>query len=340
MPEASVPSQERSGAEIVNRCSDALRQAATVLTDAREVAIRMNYGEIPPSSLRVAKTAQRSTTNTNATEDAATALVTFDTGTTTGGYSNTDHIIVQTGDPQEDRILEFQRRLLRRRTREQPESRGGDRWDKPHKIPGERRRRIVRETDSPSAPPEPPSSGYNVFVGQMTTKLRHDNPNEHHQQSTAVTYISKQWKEVMSQSEKNYYHEMATLARNEYTTQNLEYRATGRYTPSRTLRKIPNTGLWLRLHNKNALERELDTYETYHFPPRPPQADAAYAKRLEESKRRRREKNRQQTMKKRKQDDTSRCSDGQASGHFETEKGREQCGKDSESDEGDDSLAS
>ena len=56
------------------------------------------------------------------------------------------------------------------------------RWDKP-RIPGERRRRIIREKDLPEAPPEPPPSGYVVFVGQMTTKIRHDRPNVQHDQS-------------------------------------------------------------------------------------------------------------------------------------------------------------
>ena len=61
---------------------------------------------------------------------------------TTGGYSNTDHEIIRTGDKRVDRIAELKRSLLRRHRAMQPENRGEDRWDKP-KIPGERRRRIV-----------------------------------------------------------------------------------------------------------------------------------------------------------------------------------------------------
>ncbi len=100
---------------------------------------------------------------------------------TTAGYSNTDHLVTLTGDARTDRIAELKRNLQRRARKMQPENRGEDRWDKP-RIPGERRRRILREKDSPAAPPEPPPSGYVIFVGQMTTKIRHDRPDDHHNQ--------------------------------------------------------------------------------------------------------------------------------------------------------------
>lgn len=111
----------------------------------------------------------------------------------TGGHSNTDHIVVLTGDYTTDRITELRRNLLTRCRAEQPESRGEDRWDKP-RVPGERRRRIVREKDLPSAPPEPPPSGYIVFLGQMTTKIRHDRRHERHSQTKGM-YVSytAQW---------------------------------------------------------------------------------------------------------------------------------------------------
>lgn len=41
----------------------------------------------------------------------------------------------------------------------------------------------MREKDLPEAPPEPPPTGYVVFVGQMTTKIRHDRPNVPHDQA-------------------------------------------------------------------------------------------------------------------------------------------------------------
>lgn len=81
----------------------------------------------------------------------------------TGGHSNTDHVVVTTGDDRIDRIAELKRNLLRRHRAMQPEQRGDERWDKP-KIPGERRRRIVREQDSEDYPPESPNTGWYVTV--------------------------------------------------------------------------------------------------------------------------------------------------------------------------------
>lgn len=100
---------------------------------------------------------------------------------TTAGYSNTDHLVTLTGNKRTDRIAELKRAMQKRARAMQPENKGEDRWDKP-RIPGERRRRIVREKDMPEAPPEPPPSGYVVFVGQMTTKIRHDRSDEPHNQ--------------------------------------------------------------------------------------------------------------------------------------------------------------
>lgn len=79
----------------------------------------------------------------------------------TGGHSNTDHVVVTTGDDRIDRIAELKRNLLRRHRAMQPEQRGEERWDKP-KIPGERRRRIVREQDRDDYPPEAPNTGWYV----------------------------------------------------------------------------------------------------------------------------------------------------------------------------------
>jgi hypothetical protein len=100
----------------------------------------------------------------------------------TGGFSNTDHIIQITNDATADRIASLKRNLIRRHRSMQPENRRESRWDKP-KVPGERRRRIVLEKDQDDSPPEPPIAGWSIFVGQMTTKFRHDEPNVHHNQS-------------------------------------------------------------------------------------------------------------------------------------------------------------
>ena len=45
----------------------------------------------------------------------------------TGGYSNTDHEVVMTGDERTDRIAELKRNLVRRYRAMQPENRGEDR---------------------------------------------------------------------------------------------------------------------------------------------------------------------------------------------------------------------
>lgn len=215
---------------------------------------------------------------------------------TTGGHSNTDHLVKITGDPRKDRIEELKRNYQRRIRSSQPECRGEDRWDKP-KIPGERRRRIVREKDLPQAPPEPPQTGYVFFVGQMTTKIRHDRPDEPHSQPRVVQEISKIWKLGMSDSEREYYNESAREAREEYQRLHQEYRATGRYQPSRKFEKLKGVGPWVRVawHEKNGLERELSSYETVSFPLRPPQLDEAYEQRQLESIKRRKLKHATET---------------------------------------------
>jgi hypothetical protein len=87
-------------------------------------------------------------------------------------WGNTDHVILHTGDDVTDRIEELKRRLVIRKRRAQPESRGEGRWDKPKKV-GERRRRIVREADLPDAPPVPPSASYVIFVCQVRMCVAH-----------------------------------------------------------------------------------------------------------------------------------------------------------------------
>ncbi len=108
---------------------------------------------------------------------------------TTGGHFNTDHTIVRTGDERIDRVAELRRNLWRRHRLTQPEERQEGRWDRP-RLPGERRRRVVRERDLPDAPPEPPLSGYIAFLGQMTVKLRHDRPDMPHDQTKGTNLSS------------------------------------------------------------------------------------------------------------------------------------------------------
>jgi hypothetical protein len=155
-----------------------------------------------------------------------------------------------------------------------PEIRGVDRWDQP-RIQGSRRRRITRDTDLPSAPPEPPGSGYVLFIGQMTAKLRHDRPHVKHRQTDASVEISQMWKYFLSNSEREYYNDFAKEAREEYKKQLREYRATGDYTKSLRFGKMENVGPWVHIlhHEKNALEKELATYPTVVIPPQPPKSD-------------------------------------------------------------------
>jgi HMG (high mobility group) box len=209
----------------------------------------------------------------------------------TGGHSNTDHIIVLTGDYTTDRVTELRRNLLTRCRAAQPEFRGEVKWDKP-RMPGERRRRIVRENDLPAAPPEPPPSGYIVFLGQMTTKIRHDRSHERHNQTRVVQEISKMWRLALSDRDRQYYHDFSEEVRKEYKKQRLEFRATGHYTPSETFERPDGVGLWVRknVNAKNALELEIANYDSVVFPMRPPEFDEEYRRREIESKERRKER--------------------------------------------------
>lgn len=199
---------------------------------------------------------------------------------TTGGHSNTDHVVQVTGDKKRDRIRELKRLLQRRSRLMQPETRGEDRWDKP-KIPGERRRRIQRDKDLPGAPPEPPPSGYLIFLGQMTCKHRHDHPSELHNQTKVVQEISKVWKFSMTKAEREYYTIFSRELRDEYMGQLQEYRATSNFRPSEMFGKLQGVGPWVKKEwsEKNGLERELETYETVKFPERPPELQEEYEQR-------------------------------------------------------------
>jgi hypothetical protein len=158
-------------------------------------------------------------------------------------------------------------------------------WDKPREVGG-RRRRIARE--NPDAPIEPPLSGYIIFLGQMTTKIRHDRPNARHNQAEVMPEISKMWRMAMSVIEQKFYNDFTDQIRKEFKKQHMQYRATGSFTPSDTFERKGNFWTHKRAHEKNTLERELDGYETVFFPPRPPEYDEAYYKRERESIKRRR----------------------------------------------------
>lgn len=224
-------------------------------------------------------------TNAPAAAAASTFPSAIPASSTTGGHSNTDHIVFQTGDPVTDRIEELKRNHFHRTHHQQQHTESSaQKWDKP-RAAGERRRRVQR--DDLNAPAEPPPSGYIIFVGQMTTKIRHDRSGERHNQTAVVQEISKVWRINLSDEDQKYYHEMADYIRTEYKTQYLEYRATGSFTPSDSYKRVGNFWTHRKKHEKNDLELELDTYDTVLFPPRPPEFDDEYRKREEESKRRR-----------------------------------------------------
>ena len=182
---------------------------------------------------------------------------------TTGGHSNTDHIVTFTGDEKLDKVAQYKRAMIRRSRAMRPEEKGDQRWDQP-RIKGSRRRRILRQKDLPTAPPEPPSSGYVLFVAQMTTKIRHDRGAEdaRHNQIEAVGEISRMWKYDMSDQDRQYYITFAREAKSEYMHQLREFRATGSFRPSKKFAKLLGDGPSVRLDwdLKNDLEKELATY--------------------------------------------------------------------------------
>ena len=229
------------------------------------------------------KTTTDTITHPSSSSSSLTATTT--TAHTSAGFCNTDHIILTTGDARTDRVAELQRAVWTRQRAHAPEARGEERWDKP-RAPGERRRRLARHQDVPTAPPEPPPSGYILFVGHLTTKLRHDRPHERHEQTKVVQEISILWRIGLTDADRQYYSDFSEQARAEYKQQWMEFRATGAYTPSTRFEKVPGVNLWFRKQweEKNALEKELASYETYSFPPRPPEFDEAYKQREEASK--------------------------------------------------------
>lgn len=226
---------------------------------------------------------------------------------TTAGYSNTDHIVHKNADGTIDKLSEYKRRMKRRYRQTQLEERGVDRWDLP-RMPGGRRRRIKRDADAPSAPPEPPSAGYVIYVSQMTTKLRHDNPTRHHDQISAVRRISSMWN-AMPKNQRDHYVQLAKDAKVEYQNRLMEYRATGHWATFTTIARLGNNkngeisrsslerstggnGPWVRIphEEKNELEKEIDTYDQVIFPPRPAGMEEEHERKMMESKERRRKK--------------------------------------------------
>lgn len=300
-----------SGAEsLLSKADDILSSVESDLEDAQKFSSRFgetctavpiksgNISRISPALTSTALSLTSAAGQSDATPIAANE--------TTGGYSNIDHIVVRTGCYRRDRIAEIKRQYKRRAKAMVPESRGEDRWDRTERIPGSRRRRILRDKDRPSAPPEPPPTGYIVFVGQMTTKIRHDRPDVRHNQIRVIGEISKIWSQSMSEAEREHYETFAKEAQEEYGRLYGEYRATGSYrgeesgflrlgsdtaegdtardggnvgTISRREGSTSNRGPWVRADSsrRNALEREISNYDSVIFPPRPANLDPPLA---------------------------------------------------------------
>jgi hypothetical protein len=93
----------------------------------------------------------------------------------------------------------------------------------------------------------------------------------------------------MNDSDRLYYNDFSVDARKEYLNQQIEYRATGSYTPSKEFTKLDGVNVWVRAawHEKSGLEREIVGYESVTFPKRPPEFDEEYERRSEKSKLRR-----------------------------------------------------
>lgn len=195
---------------------------------------------------------------------------------TTGGHSNTDHIVPSTGDARADRINELKRNMKRQIKAFQPEDKGEERWDQP-RIPfsGIRRRRITREKDLASAPPEPPSTGYFVYLLQMTYKIRYDRKvlynRTDHDQAQITKYVSQLWGCALNKEERHRYNNFAKESRMEYDYQLRQFRATGYYIPSLRFEKMDPSrsggGVWVKTNweERNELEREISKYPTEAF---------------------------------------------------------------------------
>ena len=101
--------------------------------------------------------------------------------------------------------------------------------------------------------------------------------------------ISKIWRLGMRDEDRKYYNEFAVDVRKEYEKQQIEFRATGSFTPSADFHKLDGVNVWVRSkwHEKNGLEQELAQYDSFQFPRRPAELDQRYEDQLQVSKFRR-----------------------------------------------------
>jgi hypothetical protein len=141
--------QQKAIDSLLDESEDLVQSAEIELQEAREL--------VGKAGLSIDGESDVATAGAQASFPSATAVA-----STTGGHSNTDHVVFQTGDAVTDRIQELKRNLSIRTSFAQQHTESTlQKWDKP-RAPGERRRRVVR--DNPDAPAEPPPSGYVWFV--------------------------------------------------------------------------------------------------------------------------------------------------------------------------------
>lgn len=96
---------------------------------------------------------------------------------------------------------------------------------------------------------------------------------------TVLSRIATIWKSALTDEERKYYNTFAEEARKEYQTQVIEYRATGSYQSSECFRPLEDTNIWVRTDIPCRLEKEIQSYDTVRFRPRPPELDEAYEER-------------------------------------------------------------
>jgi hypothetical protein len=97
-----------------------------------------------------------------------------------------------------------------------------------------------------------------------------------------MSEISKIWRLGMSHEDREYYNDFALETRKEYEKQQIEFRATGSFTPSTRFGKLEGTNIWVRTkwEEKNGLEQEVSKYDVCAFPKRPPEYDQEYQRSL------------------------------------------------------------
>jgi hypothetical protein len=263
---------------LLKECDAVLLKAHNQLRQASSLVSRVGLSIDAPIIVKNPSTGSGGPSSTASTSAGGVDLA------ETAGHSNTDHIIQRTDDSDADFVAEMKRQLIRRHRAMLPESRSEAKWDK-EKIAGSRRRRIVRDDDNDDAPPEPLRTGYSIFLSQMTAKIRHDRPNEPHHQNRVAQEISKIWNS--GKIDKDYYNTFAREVNEEYEERRVQYRATGTYQPSTRFKKLDGANIWVRIaeppNDLIPLEREISSYETLSFPPRPPELDHQYAEREKRS---------------------------------------------------------